>query len=328
MKQKSIVSLLLLLALLLGTIAMFGCDGRKKEENTESTYGGSEEYTGTDVNPDVCDHVWKEPYCPLGEPYCALCNENYWDQFHDYDWTDPCLGVCACGETYTSHNYDYTNHPCIGTCRTCGETQEDSYYWHDWSAATCTVAETCKDCGKTGEKASHKWIAATCTAPKTCKLCGEVGSEALGHTTQYKCCELDKECLVCKQVIEATAHEYAEIGGCVHCGKIEGFSYLEAPPIPYDYDAGYNRHLKIISWYCLPSWVLQDETAVVITVENASYTADNFYISWNVTNRAGYVIDSGHSHTQLLAPGDKCEISLEIDGMTPDEIYFFHFIED
>ena len=62
---------------------------------------------------------------------------------------------------------------------------------HDWQAATCTTAKTCKICGATsGNAKGHDWKAATCTKPKTCKTCGATtgsASHTYSHSYDYKC---------------------------------------------------------------------------------------------------------------------------------------------
>ena len=55
---------------------------------------------------------------------------------------------------------------------------------HDWQAATCTKAETCKLCDKINSaELGHSWQAATCTTAKTCTRCKQTSGTALGHTT-------------------------------------------------------------------------------------------------------------------------------------------------
>ena len=97
--------------------------------------------------------------------------------------------------------------------------------FHDWSDPTCTVAATCKKCGRTqGDPLGHDWHEATCTEPKTCARCGEVEGKALGHdvktwkTTKAATCTAEGEetgtCDRCKEVqkrsIAKIDHEFGE----------------------------------------------------------------------------------------------------------------------
>lgn len=52
---------------------------------------------------------------------------------------------------------------------------------HSWSAATCTMPQTCS-CGETqGEALGHQWVAATCTDAQYCSVCFVKSGDALGH---------------------------------------------------------------------------------------------------------------------------------------------------
>ena len=69
---------------------------------------------------------------------------------------------------------------------------------HDWNAATCTSAKTCKVCGATeGAATGHSWNAATCTSAKTCKVCGATEGSATGHSYSN---DTDLECNSCGYV--------------------------------------------------------------------------------------------------------------------------------
>ena len=69
---------------------------------------------------------------------------------------------------------------------------------HEWEAATCTAAETCRLCQKTnGEPLSHVWAEATCETPRQCTLCGLTEGEALGHRWSALTCEEEYVCSVC-----------------------------------------------------------------------------------------------------------------------------------
>ena len=76
------------------------------------------------------------------------------------------------------HTYD---NACDAICNKCEETREVGA--HDFAAADCDTAKTCKNCGATeGEALGHTWSEADCDTAKTCTVCGATEGEALGHT--------------------------------------------------------------------------------------------------------------------------------------------------
>ncbi len=87
-------------------------------------------------------------------------------------------------------------------CSKCGkvlQAQEDiPANGHDFSAATCTKAQTCNLCGVTdGESLGHSYDEATCTAPKTCKRCNDTDGQANGHEFEKATCVSASKCKNC-----------------------------------------------------------------------------------------------------------------------------------
>ena len=163
----------------------------------------------------ACQH----PTTEVVEGYAATCTEP--------GLTDG-TKCTVCGETIEAqisispNGHDWTAATCTvaKTCKTCGATEGEPA-GHDWNAATCTVAKTCKTCGTTeGEPAGHDWNAATCTAAKTCKTCGETEGEPNGHDWKDANCTTPKTCSVCGETDgEANGeHNYVD-GVCDACGK-------------------------------------------------------------------------------------------------------------
>lgn len=71
---------------------------------------------------------------------------------------------------------------------------------HEWQAATCTAAKTCKLCSAVeGEALGHTWQNATCETAKTCSTCKTTEGEALGHDWQEATTEAPKTCSRCQQ---------------------------------------------------------------------------------------------------------------------------------
>ena len=48
---------------------------------------------------------------------------------------------------------------------------------------------TCNECGEVREVGAHDYAAADCDTAKTCKICGATDGEALGHTFANGKCE-------------------------------------------------------------------------------------------------------------------------------------------
>lgn len=78
--------------------------------------------------------------------------------------------------TATQHTHKYSAKTISPTCESdgytlhvcsCGHTYKDNYVkaiGHNWNAATCTSAKTCKSCGKVdGEPLPHNYINGICT---------------------------------------------------------------------------------------------------------------------------------------------------------------------
>ena len=130
-------------------------------------------------------------------------------------------------------------------CSRCTSISSTKYYstgkalGHDYKAATCTVAATCKRCSvTTGEPLGHSYSDPTCTVGSTCTRCGIDGEGALGHTyggyttTKPETCTTDgtkvRYCIRCNKeesaVIPATDHSYGgwvttKYGTCINKGS-------------------------------------------------------------------------------------------------------------
>ncbi|MBQ9773964.1 MAG: hypothetical protein IJW30_06680 [Clostridia bacterium] len=321
MKGICTKGLLLLLALLLATASLYGCDDKAKDDENESTYGT---YYDTDYSsgtaPGDCYHDWQSAECPSGTPYCSMCYENYWSSQHDWDYTNnPCVGTCtACGETEEDyswrHIWDYTNNPCIATCKDCGATEGEPK--HDWLAATCTTPKTCKDCGATEGEVSdeHDWLAATCTTPKTCKDCGATEGEKSEHNWVAATCTTAERCKDCGEKGDEAAlghyWNYAK-GTCDHEGCEETtdapFILFPETPISVTY-TGYSetRRCKITSFRYEWSWKL----SVYWDAEKTYDTEGNNYssactIGYKRYDLDGYVVDSGTDYSVAICVGEK-----------------------
>ena len=74
--------------------------------------------------------------------------------------------LAACGDK-CEHTYD---NACDATCNECGEVREVGA--HDYAAADCDTAKTCKNCGATdGEALGHEWTTPDvdrCEVQSTC----------------------------------------------------------------------------------------------------------------------------------------------------------------
>ena len=78
---------------------------------------------------------------------------------------------------------------------------------------------TCNECGEVREVGAHDYEAADCDTAKTCKICGATGGEALGHTAEADDgnCTTDIKCATCGAVVISgkTQHvAHADDGDC------------------------------------------------------------------------------------------------------------------
>lgn len=153
--------------------------------------------------------------------------------------------VCTvCGAELKSalgHNYQavitlptctekgYTTH----TCLNCGDSYTDSETEAEGhtkgSAATCTAAQVCADCGVELEPAlGHlPGAEATCTEPQLCLDCGETIAPSKGHTSgDAASCTSAQCCTVCGEELAAAT----------------GHSYVSSVIVPTCTDNGYTTH--------------------------------------------------------------------------------------
>jgi len=125
----------------------------------------------------------------------------------------------AVGQTLHEHNYD---NDCDADCNSCGATRTIT---HNYAAATCTKAKTCKVCGITSGKALGHIYTNTCD--KNCNRC--MATRSIKHTYTNAC---DTSCNVCKATRSIT-HSYKTtttkatltkngsiVKKCTVCGKV------------------------------------------------------------------------------------------------------------
>ncbi len=177
---------------------------------------------------DICyEFTTSHEYSGDCDRFCNICGEERGiDALHDYTDAD-CQTpmICrVCGDVFGGEGKHRYGEGVITTQPTCGNTGVMTYSCvvcdhvitetipklkdHDYAAATCTEAKTCKDCGTTsGSKLGHKYTnacdkkcnrcsytrtikhdykAATCTKAKTCKACGATSGSKLGHSYEKK----------------------------------------------------------------------------------------------------------------------------------------------
>lgn len=101
-------------------------------------------------------------------------------------------------EPNREHTHSYSN-SCDKTCNVCSAKRTIT---HDYKAATCTKAKTCKVCGATSGKA--KGHAYTNACDKSCNVC-KATRTVPDHKYSGAC---DKSCNVCGKTRSASAHKY------------------------------------------------------------------------------------------------------------------------
>lgn len=130
--------------------------------------------------------------------------------------------LAACDKK-CEHTYD---NACDATCNECGETREVGA--HDYTAADCDTAKTCKNCGVTeGEALGHtpNEDDGDCTTAILCKECGEVITAGKAShdpeaddgncMTEIKCTECGKSAVAGATDHNDTDHDYiCDNGDC------------------------------------------------------------------------------------------------------------------
>ncbi len=164
--------------------------------------------------------------------------------------------VCTvCGEVIESalaHNYTVTVYEptctekgyTIHKCKNCEDSYTDNYtdakgHTHG-TAATCTEAQYCTDCGEiiAPAKGHTAGAAATCTDAQTCIGCGTVIAAATGHKAGKRAtCTSAQTCTVCGDELKAAlGHRFVkastdatctENGITVHTCSRCRYSYIE-----------------------------------------------------------------------------------------------------
>lgn len=133
--------------------------------------------------------------------------------------------ACMCLLT-ACHSHEFTPATCTEpeTCKECGEVQGEAL-GHSYSKATCEDPEICIRCGaRKGVSLGHNWKEATCTTEKTCARCGKKEGEPLGHAFSEGNCTVDSVCVNCGEVIPAPGHDFTqatctEASVCKVCGE-------------------------------------------------------------------------------------------------------------
>ena len=118
--------------------------------------------------------------------------------------------LVACGNK-CEHTYD---NACDATCNECGEVREVGA--HDYAAADCDTAKTCKNCGATDGKALGHTAEAdddNCTTDIKCATCGAVvtsgKAQHVAHADDGDC-TTPVTCTECSTVITATkSHDFS-----------------------------------------------------------------------------------------------------------------------
>ena len=127
------------------------------------------------------------------------------------------------------------------TC-TCGDhyTVEIDSTGHDWTAATCKEAKTCKTCQEQiGTPTEHVWVDATCTEYKHCSVCEEIASTTLlPHTGGTATCTTKARCTRCNQYYgEKADHTYVE-ATCTKAKHCSECNQTVGSPISHSYKNG------------------------------------------------------------------------------------------
>ena len=131
-------------------------------------------------------------------------------------------------ETVCAHDWAAADCDTAKTCKVCGAT-EGAALGHNWAAADCDSPKTCKRCGATeGAALGHKWADATCFDPKTCEVCLETDGDPLEHDWTAADCDSPKTCKLCGGTQGAAlGHDWEAADcdtakTCKVCGATEG----------------------------------------------------------------------------------------------------------
>ena len=207
-----------------------------------------------DTSCNVCGatRTVSHSYSGACDRYCNLCGAKKVglgvSAQHTYD--NACDADCnVCGEirSVTDHTYD---NACDTDCNTCGAVRQASHsYKAVVTAPTCTAqgytTYTCTVCGDSykgnyTDALGHDWIAADCDTAKTCRVCGATEGDALGHTYDD---EYDATCNDCGDVREVPEKP---VGGIVY-GDADGNGLVELADasLVQQYLAGYDVIVKV-----------------------------------------------------------------------------------
>jgi hypothetical protein len=160
-----------------------------------AVYSYTEElnYDGTDyVSYSLHIHTWED--CSVDRIPCVQ------DGFIGSKCT-----ICGVVKGNTDANSAFGHDMSAATCTEPSKCQrEDCNYTvgtalgHSWINATCAAPQTCSVCGATeGSTLEHTWTNATCTTPQTCSVCNATEGSALGHTWTNATCTTPQTCSVC-----------------------------------------------------------------------------------------------------------------------------------
>ena len=219
------------------------------------------------------------------------------------------LNTCGCGDSYQNNQVDALGHDWAAadcttakTCKRCGDTS-GQVAGHTWVAATCTTRKTCSVCGKTeGGLVNHDWKAATCTTPKTCKDCGATEGELAAHTWTAATCTAPKTCSVCKATEGAAlghtwnAATCTEPETCKICGATEGDT------LPHTYQAVQGGGMITYTCTVCGHSYQENANAIAITVPGAMTGTFNGTQEYTWTaDKAGYLVIDESAATRVRA---------------------------
>ena len=224
--MKKILTVLFLIALLL--VCLVACTPPAAEEDHEHKGGTAScikravcEICGETYGEKSDEHDYAEATCTSPE-VCKLCRHTRGEKVdHEYTVAN-CKTPATCrfcgdtkgsalGHDFGEVKFDSGHH--WYTCERC-ETREN-YEGHRGGTSTCTSAAECVVCKfQYGSILKHDYSEATCTEPEKCKDCGALGSGAVGHSwvSEYLYDDVKhwQECDACGEKRNSGAHSGGE----------------------------------------------------------------------------------------------------------------------
>lgn len=195
--------------------------GSEMDRELISIDSDNSELLSADWHYDTCpanSHAYLKD-CDIKCINCDWVRESVKEHVYDNNCDTSCN---ECGNTRTAFEHIYTNtHD--AKCNECGDIRD---------VPSCVFTNSCDTkCNICGDirNITHNFAAATCTKAKTCKVCGTTSGKALGHTYTNSC---DTSCNVCKATRTIT-HAYKTtttkatlikngsiLKKCTVCGKV------------------------------------------------------------------------------------------------------------